>query len=40
MLSIHHWDAATQTCTACPADKLPASVAAVRPEDVWWIDLS
>jgi magnesium transporter len=40
MLFIHHWDAATKTCTACPADKLPATVADVRPDDVWWIDLS
>src|SRR5262249_19233010 len=40
MISVHHWDGTTNTCASGTPDNLPATVAEVAPDDVWWIDLS
>lgn len=40
MMTAQHWDAASKKCHTCTAAELPASVADVAPNDVWWIDLT
>ena len=40
MITVHHWDATSKTCRSGNVDALPATVADVTSEDVWWIDLS
>ena len=40
MISVLHWDSSARTCHQTSIDRLPATTAAVAPEDVWWIDLS
>jgi magnesium transporter len=40
MITVHHWDAAARTCRErSPAD-LPATLAGLTSDDVWWLDLT
>lgn len=40
MISILHWNGNTRSCRPATVEELPATAAAVAPDDVWWIDLS
>ncbi|MFO0825494.1 MAG: magnesium transporter CorA family protein [Gemmataceae bacterium] len=40
MITVHHWDAISKTCRTASLENLPATVADIAPDDVWWVDLS
>src|SRR5689334_6708712 len=40
MIVVQHWDSVGKVCRSCGVDALPAKASDIKPDDVWWIDLS